>query len=231
MASDYVFFVCSTLNSSYGELSPSERFHDTKDSIESIRRHAPIDTRILFVDNSSEPAHPDYVAQLEEYGIDFYRLPHNLFSLVANQQKLKSASEANLMYYAFDILRPEYSDCKRIFKISGRYKLSDSFNIHAYDAPEFDDKYTFCVQQFASTYDNWKTQRRVMRLETGLFTFPPSRINELQSLLPSVAWQCLSSDACIEEALFQHVPHEHIVPLSVAHVEGNKAEGDGYVRY
>jgi hypothetical protein len=230
MTSDYTFFVTSTINSTYGKIDPIDRMSDTAMSLAIIRKMVP-DARILLVDNSNEPVQAQWRSILVNQEVDFVQLPHNLFSLVANEQKLKSASEANLMFMAFNILRARYADSKRIFKISGRYRLSDTFDVHAYDGPEFEDKYTFVVQQFASTYDNWKTQRRVMRLETGLISFTPSLIDEFQAMLSSVIWQCLSSDACIEEALFQHVPHQNIVPLDKAHVEGNKAEGEGFVRY
>lgn len=230
MGSDYVFFVCSTVKSTYGTVDPIDRLGQTIFSLNTIKKMVP-DARILLVDNSNEPLPMEWSDWITNNTAEFVQMPHNLFSLVANQQKLKSASEANLMYFAFDILRAKYSDCKRIFKISGRYRLSDTFDVHAYDGSEYDDKYTFVPQLYASTYDNWKTKRQVMRLETGLVSFTPSLIDEFQAMLPSVIWQCLSSDACIEEALFQHVPHEKIVPLTVAHVEGSKAEGDGYVRY
>lgn len=230
MASDYVFFVCSTINSTYGTLNVEQRFADTLNCIRSIEQYAP-GQRILVVDNSNE-LDWKYQAAMEDRVDRFYRLEHNLFSIMANKQKAKSASEANLMHHALNILGAHYRDCKRIFKISGRYNITDGFDPTAYDGPEFHNKYTFVPQQYVSTFDNWQTQRRVMRLETGLISFPPSLIDELQAMMGSVLWHCLTCpDTCIEESLFQHVPHDKIVPIAKAHVAGNKAEGDGFVSY
>lgn len=222
--SDYTFFICSTLNSTYGSLSFEERYQDTIESLMILRNNFP-DSLILFVDNSNVEVDAVWRSGIDVLVTEYYQLPHNLFSLIANEQKLKSASEANMMEAALNRLQDSpYCKSKRIFKLSGRYRLSDEFDITKYDDPMFDDKYAFVVQQYASTYDNWKTQRRVMRLETALVSWSPSLTSEFRQMMGSVLWQCLTTDNCIEEALFQHVPHEKIVPLHQVYVEGRKAE-------
>ena len=156
----------------------------------------------------------------------FHQLEHNLFSFIGNIHKLKSASETNIINKTFDLLRQHDLLGKRIFKLSGRYRLADSFDIDLYDASAFEDKYAFAVKQWASTYDNWLTKRNIMRLETALFSFSPSLLDEFQSILPGVLWQTMKTDDCIEEALFEYIPHEKIVPLDIVHVEAQKAEGE-----
>lgn len=227
---DYVFFICSTLNSSYGQLSEAKRYQDTVDCIYSIKKYVS-DARIIVVDNSSQFDNLQLPGFIRGMVDEFMLINHNLFSLNANAHKLKSASECNLMWEALGLILARYNDCKRIFKISGRYKLNDDFDIKLYDDEKFKDKYAFVPQQFASTYDNWKTQRRIMRLETGLVSWSPSLTEEFRDMMGSVMWQCLTNDNCIEEALFNHVPHEKIVPLTRVGVEGNKAETGELVKY
>lgn len=224
----YTFLFISTINSTYGTLNHQTRFEQTLSAIDSVRNKVP-GCRILFVDNSNEPVPADWKAEIDKRVTAFHQMDHNLFSFVANTQKLKSASETNMMNYAFDLLREHnFISCERIFKLSGRYRLADSFDISFYDNPMFKEKYTFSVKQWLSTYDNWYTKRRVMRLETALFSFTPSLLDEFQSILPGVLWQTLKTDDCIEEALFEYLPHEKIVPVNTVHVEGFKAEGEGY---
>jgi hypothetical protein len=231
--SDYVFFICSTLNSPYGGIPEASRFADTVECISSIKAAVP-DARILLVDNSSSFVDHHTPEMMRRLVTQYVQLEHNLFSLNANEHKLKSASEANLMWTALNILLNPiygYTNCKRIFKISGRYKLNEDFDINFYKDPQFNDKYAFVPMQFASTYDNWKSQRRVMRLETGLVSWSPSLTKEFRDMMGSVMWQCLTNDNCIEEALFNHVPHEKIVPLTRVGVQGNKAETGELVKY
>lgn len=229
--SNYTFFVCSTLNSTYGDLTFEERYEDTVFSLLKIRQKIP-NCEILFIDNSNIPINDSWRSGIDSLVSEFYQLPHNLFSLVANIHKLKSSSEANMMYEALRILQnPPYCNSKRIFKISGRYHITDDFDVSEYEKSEYDDKYAFVLQEYASTYDNWKTERRVMRVETGLISWSPSLTQEFRDLMGSVLWQCLTNDNCIEESLFQHIPHRKIIPLDKVHVSGRKAEGKQIVSY
>lgn len=230
MSTDYVFFVCSTLNSSYGQLDESKRTFDTFNCIGSIKDRVP-DARILVVDNSSIEPHPGNVADIKKIVTEYVQIRHNLFSLNANRHKLKSASECNLMWEALDILAQRYSDCKRIFKISGRYKLNDDFNINFYDDQDLKGKYVFVPMEFKSTYDDWQTERRIMRLETGLVSWCPSLTTEFKNMMGSVMWQCLTNDNCIEEALFNHIPHSKIRPKVCVGVEGTKSDTGELVKY
>lgn len=224
MYEHYTFLMISTINSTYGTIDLDTRFQQTLEAIDSVNRKVP-GCKILFVDNSNITIKDEWRQIIESKVTVFHQLEHNLFSLVNNIHKMKSASETNMMFRAFDLLRQHNLLGKRIFKLSGRYKLADSFDISFYDNPAFDNKYTFLVKQWASTYDNWLTKRMVMRLETALISFTPFLIDEFQSVLPGVLWQTLKTDDCIEEALFEYIPHDKIAPLNVVHVEGFKAEG------
>lgn len=227
MYSHYTFLIISTINSTYGQVELDTRFQQTLEALESVRTKVP-GCKILFVDNSNMPIKDEWRKIIESKITVFHQLEHNLFSAVCNIHKMKSASEVNMMFRAFQLLREHNLLGQRIFKLSGRYRLADSFDIRFYDNPQMQDKYTFLVKQWASTYDDWLTKRVVMRLETALISFTPSLINEFQNVLPGVLWQTLKTDDCIEEALFEYIPHEHIFPLDVVHVEGHKAEG-GFV--
>lgn len=227
MNDHYTFLFISTINSLYGNIDLDTRFQQTLEAIDSVNRKVP-GCKILFVDNSNIPVKDEWRKIIESKVTVFHQLEHNLFSLIGNIHKMKSPSEVNMMHRAFDLLKEHNLLNKRVFKISGRYRLADSFDIKNYEQIDLTGKYTFLVKQWASTYDNWLTERRVMRLETALVSFCPSLIDEFQKVMFGVLYQTLKTDDCIEEALFEYIPHEKVIPLDVVHVEGFKAEG-GFV--
>lgn len=220
----YTVLVISTIHSLYGSFSPEVRLQHTLECLESIHKKIP-NVKILFVDNSSMPIPEEYAKLIKERVTVFHQLEHNLFSLVANRNVgTKSESEANMMYTALGLLKKHNLLGKRIFKISGRYKISDSFDISEYENPEMKDKYTFVVRSYVSSDDNYVTRRKTMWLEQALVSFAPSLVDEYRSVMPSALGHMRRTGECIEETLFYYIPHENIFPVEKAHVEGMKAE-------
>lgn len=227
----YTVIMISTINSLYGVFPPEVRFQHTLESIESVRRHIP-NAKIVFVDNSNEPIKAEWVKMLEDRVEVFHQVRHNLFSYIANiRVATKSESEANMMFEAFNVVRRHKLFGKRIFKISGRYKISDTFNIKDYEDPKFTDKYAFVVTQMSSSEDNWMTSRRAMWLEQALISFSPANLDEFQNVLFGALGHMRRTFDCIEETLFYYIPHEKIVAIDKAHIEGLKAEGNGVVSH
>jgi hypothetical protein len=213
----------------YGQFSPEVRFQHTLESLKSIKNKIP-NAKILFVDNSNMPIKDEWKKIIESQVEIFHQMQHNLFSLVANiRVGTKSESEANMLYTAFSLLKHYNLLGKRIFKISGRYKIADTFDITHYERPELENKYTFVVAPMASSEDNWITRKKVMWLEQALISFTPANVDEFQNILLGAIAHMRRTCDCIEETLFYYIPHENIVPIKKAHVYGLKAEGSGVV--
>lgn len=227
----YTVLVISTIHSLYGSFSPEMRLQHTLECLESIYKKIP-NVKILFVDNSSMPIPEEHAKLIKEKVTVFHQLEHNLFSLVANRNVMtKSESETNMLYTAFDLLKKHNLLGKRIFKISGRYKISDSFDISEYENSEMENKYTFVVRSYISSDDNYVTRRKTMWLEQALISFTPSLVDEFKSILPSALGHMRRTGDCIEETLFYYIPHENIFPIIKAHVEGIKAESRENISY
>jgi hypothetical protein len=226
----YTMMIVSTIHSTYGTFDPATRFQHTLECIDSVHRKIP-GCKILLIDNSNTPIPAEWRRIIESKVAVFHQMEHNLFSLNANFYKLKSPSEVNMMYKAFQLLEEHDLVGKRIFKISGRYRITDGFDIRLYDDPRFQGKYSFPISQVASTYDNWQTKRVVMWVQTGLISFCPTLLHEFRDMMNGVMRFLHENESCIEEALFQFIPHGKVIPLELAHVEGLKAEGDGLASY
>lgn len=227
----YTVIVISTVNSLYGSFSPETRFQHTMESIRSVRKNIP-NCKILFVDNSNEPIKDEWRKVIESEVEVFHQIQHNLFSLVSNiKNEFKSESEANMLHTALGLLKKHDLIGKRIFKISGRYKITDSFDIREYDNPETANKYTFVITQMAGSEDNWITKRTAMWFEQALISFTPYNINEFEHLLLGVMAHMRRTKDCIEETLFEYIPHENVARITKAHVFGLKADGHGVVNH
>lgn len=227
----YTVIIVSTINSMYGVFSPDIRFEHTMEALDSVIRKIP-NAKILFIDNSNAPVKDEWRQQIENKVSLFHQMEHNLFSLMANVKvQTKSESEANMLYTAFNILKKHNLIGKRIFKTSGRYKITDDFDIAEYERPELENKYTFVVTSMASIDLNWLPARNTMWLEQALISFDSSKLDEFQRVLMSAIGHMKRTGDCIEETLFYYIPHEKIVPIQKAHVTGIKAEGNGVVNH
>lgn len=232
MESDfYTFMIIGTINCTYGVFSPNQRFNHTMEAIESVKRKVP-DAKILLIDNSIEPLPQYWVDHIEQNVTVFHQMKHNLFSIIANLDRKKSPAETNMMWEGFNLLKQHNLIGKRIFKLSGRYKVSDSFDIREFENPAMRGKYTFAPLEVETTHDGWKNRRRMMWLQTGLISFDPILIDEFQEMMSSIMRHYeIDREMIIEASLFQHVPHSKIFPVEREHAEGFKADGDGYIYF
>lgn len=219
----YTFIVIGTINSTYGALTPQQRFEHTLDSFRSIRNKV-LNAKILYVDNSIQPLSEDMLKELLSLVDVFEPLPHNVFSYVANIHKWKSPSEGNMLHYALQMILKHNLLGKRIFKLGGRYKLSDTFDIAEYEQPKYQGKFAFLPKQYNLTADNFNTMRNVWFLEQALISFDPILIEKLMTLLPGMVHYMITTEACIEETMAQFIPMDKTIALEKAHVEGIKAD-------
>lgn len=217
------FIVTGTINSIHGSLSPEERFEQTLDTLKSVRDKDP-SAKILYVDNSLQPLSKDIVEKILPLVDVFEQMPHNVFSLIANIHRWKSPGEANLLHHALMLIRKHNMVGKRIFKLAGRYKLSDSFDISTYNDTKFANKYAFVANHYNLTADNYFTTRHVWFLEQTLISLDPFLIDEFSKLLIGMTHYMITTEACIEETMAQFIPMEKSVVIEKSHVEGLKAD-------
>ena len=73
---------------------------------------------------------------------------------------------------------------KRVFKLSGRYRLAESFDISFYDNPDLAGKYAFKINEWDVSTDNFRTdRRRVVYFETRLYSFCGSLFYEYAEIV------------------------------------------------
>ncbi len=141
---DGVFFIGSALNvKQLSVFNNDERFKQTIETIESIDKYCPNNMKVMFDTSYSEP-NPEYVAELMARGVRYYWTGVN-----GDVQRLSEAGQRSLaetigfimVLNAFNsYMKVANLDVKRIYKISGRYKLNEHF---IPDREDFKDSFVF----------------------------------------------------------------------------------------
>lgn len=227
-----LFIVSSCLYPTIGAIGSEDRIIQTIETFKSIRKVP--NSIIIFADASTKPI-PNYVLS------SFYGLYDILFDLSKNEDiknlsisGQKSQAETLLLLNTisqfksnFDIMKV-MSSVKRIFKISGRYHLTDDFDINSYDN-------CFGKYVFRKRIPSWMSKdvqnqyNSTDLLVTRLFSFCPSLIDDyIQVLINN--FQYLSMGFDTEHAHFLNVNKKYLVELDKIGVGGIIASNNETVR-
>lgn len=148
---DGIFFIGSALNvKQLSVFSNEERYKQTLETIESIDKYCPSNMKFMFDTSYAEP-NKEYVHEIIGRGVNFVWTGSN-----SDVQRLSESGQRSLaetvgfiiMLNAFNRFRESNNlQFKRFYKISGRYKLNDSF---IPDREDFKDSFVFLP-----TVDSW----------------------------------------------------------------------------
>lgn len=148
---DGLFFISSALNvKQLSVFSNEERFQQTIETIKSIDKHCPSNEKYIF-DTSYEMPKEEYLKELSSMGVKiFFAGSHS------NVQKLSDVGQRSLAETLGFILflnhfREKPTKSKRIYKMSGRYKLNDNFVPFK---EEFEDSFVFLP-----TVNSWMSKQ------------------------------------------------------------------------
>ena len=222
-----LFIVTSSLKPAIGVYTDDQRFHQTIESLKSIRKVVP-DAIIVLSDVSVRPLsdlEKTAIAEKSNFFIDMSSEPQ---TLELSKMGAKSHAENFLMFHTIQTLRsaPETSkmmnSVKRIFKFSGRTILEDTFDIG-----EYDDLFGKFV--FKNRIKSWMNSPKVSDLLiTRLFSFCPSLI---ETYLHVVAKNLpLLNEMDTEHAHFLNVPKQHLVEFKKIHCWG-WLSGNGQIEH
>lgn len=217
------FIVTSTINTSSGVFSVEERLKQTEETIESIRKYAP-GSKIVLIDNSN------YHINLD---ID-YRVPFraNIFTRWANDIESKGIGEAYMLSECFKFMRENVIRPTRLFKISGRYRLAEGFDIHEYDNPKYKGMYAFRVNDWDVSSVQWVGNQTVRYLETRLYSMCGSLIDEYEGLVHKMFHTMITSYGQLqcnwEMNHCRYIPDDKYISMKPIHVEGENAVNGVY---
>jgi hypothetical protein len=154
----YGVFITSAINAKFSLYSPEERLEQTLETIASVRERIP--NAVICLTDCGIPGLTD--EQIEtltkdvDHFIDF-SLDDNVVAIHKNvqvQDIVKNLTEMCVVrsFFTYALEEGWFDDCDRIFKVSGRYTLTEKFDTADYENDIIGDKYVVSkrmLSQFA----------------------------------------------------------------------------------
>ena len=234
-----IVLLTSAVYTNYGIYNPQQRIQQTLDTAKSAKKYIP-GAVIILVDNSKTDVQNDTSAEFEELIdlVDYYidnsddadiQYFHNN---VANYDIGKNAMESlgmmkALTYIANDeTMKKEIADADRIFKLSGRYQVTDKFDITKFSNDNTRDKYVFKKAQ--PSWINPQDTGVTTLLQTRLWSFTPGLLLDTMQLYKNILETMVAlynNQKYIdnEHAMSKFVPKDKLVELETVGLIGNIA--------
>ena len=212
-----------TVNTVHGVFTPAERFNQLLETFPSIRKKVP-NCKIVCIDNSLEPLTLNQQALIESQVDIFIQYQHDLFSTLVNTNGLHRGLGELLMYEkALAAMKEHHIIGKRIFKITGRYQLADTFDIRTYDDPLLQSKYALRVRTWRLSMNS--TPKDETFFETRFWSLCYTLYDEYLITMQSIFENIMTNLHCIEMANFQCIPHDKVISIQNLHVFGYLSDG------
>jgi len=234
-----IVLLTSAVYTNYGIYNPVERIQQTLDTAKSAKKYIP-NAVIILVDNSKVDVQNDTSPEFEELidTVDYYidnsddtdiQYFHNN---VQNYDIGKNAMEALGMMKALTYIGNDKNMMKeikvadRIFKLSGRYQVTDKFDIAKFSNENTRDKYVFKKAQ--PSWINPADTGVNTLLQTRLWSFTPSLLTETTEIYNTIIktmMELFNQNKYIdnEHAMSKFIPKDRLVELDVVGLQGNIA--------
>jgi len=223
----------------YGIYKPAERIQQTLDTAKSAKKYIP-GAVIILVDNSKVDVQNDTSVEFEELIdlVDYYidnsddddiKYFHNN---VQNYDIGKNAMEAIGLMKALTYINGDedmkkvIADADRIFKLSGRYQVTDKFDIAKFSNANTKDKYVFKKAQ--PSWINPADTGVNTLLQTRLWSFTPAMLLNTMQLYKDIIETMVflfNNGKYIdnEHAMSKFIPRDMLVELETVGLQGNIA--------
>ena len=234
-----IVLLTSAVYTNYGIYDPKQRIQQTLDTAKSAKKYIP-DAVIVLVDNSKVDVQNDTSAEFEELidTVDYYidnsddndiKYFHNN---VTNYDIGKNAMEAlgmmkALTYISNDkAMMKEIDKADRIFKLSGRYQVTDKFDIAKFSNANTKDKYVFKKAQ--PSWINPADTGVNTLLQTRLWSFTPAMLLNTMQLYKDIIETMVflfNNGKYIdnEHAMSKFIPRDQLVEVETVGLQGNIA--------
>ena len=234
-----IVLLTSAVYTNYGIYDPAQRIQQTLDTAKSAKKYIP-GAVIILVDNSKTDIQNDTSAEFEELIdlVDYYIDNSDDADIkyfhdnVQNYDIGKNAMEAlgimkALTYISNDNgMMKEVEDADRIFKLSGRYQVTDKFDINKFSNENTRDKYVFKRAQ--PSWINPADTGVNTLLQTRLWSFTPSLLVDTISMYNKIIDTMIglfNQNKYIdnEHAMAKFIPKDKLVELDTVGLQGNIA--------
>lgn len=256
----FLFLVGSALKhfqeDKFSAYDEEQRFNQTLDTIECIRKKVPESYVVLF-ECSSRPINQtqkDILKQKTDLFLDFCDEPvlKQIYENLEKRPELitygKSLLETRGLLNTLYVIEKHnlFSDSQRVFKLTGRYLLNDDFDIQDYQSKFLEGRYIVkryeYLEQEAENYDEKELENVYAYLYgakgmmiTGLWSFDRMLFNEtIESLEKAFVYMekmiQFTSGTDVEHSLYRFINKDNIISipnLGLTMIKGMSGENGG----
>lgn len=219
--------ITSAINTKFGVYTSEQRLTQTLATIASIRKHVP-DAKIFAVELAGiAPTEEQKKIMLEN--VDQYVILSqdqdviDIFNSTDNWDIVKNTTE--VMGFARALPQFDFTGIDRVFKISGRYTLSDSFNITRFDT--LSDRIVVAKRR-PSQFGPQITGGIPLQYMSRLWSWPANTTNTILEVYEQgfihMAQTLAAGGYCdIEHMLFRFLPINLVTEVDHIGIQGNIA--------
>lgn len=237
--SKHTVLVTSAVYTNYGIYDAKQRIQQTLDTVKSAQKYIPGCT-IILIDNSTVAVQQDDSAELNELIelVDYYidnsddKDIQHFHNNVTNYDIGKNSMECIGMFKALSYISTDTEmmnaivDSSRIFKLSGRYQLTDKFDITKFDNEATANKYVFRKAQ--PSWINPADTGVTTMLQTRLWSFTPSLFVDTIHLFHAIVQNMFATFNAgkyidVEHSMAKFIPVDKLVEIDSVGLMGNIA--------
>lgn len=231
--------ITSAVYSNYGIYTAQQRIEQTLETAKSAKKYIP-NASLILIDNSKvDVANEDgaewnelldlcdyYIDNSEDEDIQYYH------ENVTNYDVGKNSMECLGMFKALTYMMGDQemmellTSSSRIYKLSGRYQVTDKFNVDAFDNKDTEGKYVF--KQAQPSWINPEHTGVNTLLQTRLYSFPPSLLMNTLQLFQQILKNMFElyqkqQYIDVEHSMSKFIPKDKLVEIETVGLQGNIA--------
>lgn len=249
----FLFLVGSAINhfkeDDLSAFKAEERFQQTLDTIQSIKNKVP-DAYVLIYEGSETPIRQEYKDKFIEHSDLFLEFGNDPYmkSLYENLHRdpgkftfVKSMLECRCLELVLNHMMEHnvFNDATRVFKLSGRYKLNEYFDIDDYKTRFLMNKYVMKYYDYEERFEDIENIYSLLygckgSIVTGLWSFDRFLFNDIFNVLQKSfeymerAIQ-LTAGIDIEHSFYHFIDRDKILNVPVLGLDLIKGmDGDRY---
>ena len=231
--------ITSALYSNYGIYTPKQRIEQTLETAKSAKKYIPNATLIL-IDNSKIDVQNDdspefnelldiceyYIDNSDDEDIQYYHENVTNYDVGKNSMECLGMFKALSYMLSDQEMMSTLTESSRVFKLSGRYTVTDKFNIDAFDNKDTEGKFVFKQAQPSWINPEWTGVNTL--LQTRLWSFPPTLLMDTVQLFQKTLKNMFElyqqgKYIDVEHSMSKFVPKDKLVELETIGLQGNIA--------
>ena len=229
-----LFIVTSAIHTDYGECVTKDRIEQTKETLESIKTHAP-DSSVVIIDGGNKCVDDDiFDCEVINYA-NHKEIQYHLQEFLTICDDINPGIIAKAILEIMKIeeyLKNITGSYERIFKISGRYKLNSKFNYSTH--LEAKDKVVILQPRLSDCIYRSDVKATMMQYMTRCWSFDSSLLSEIIQTFGKMKKDVLYASKTrkqtdIEHLLYKHMKKKLVKTIDIMGVEGYWAPGSLWI--